>query len=89
MTLRKRSMRRIAGTVIVLVLGVLVIGYVVSTNNAEVRLRNAIAAKRRDNRSEYDSFWKKIDVTIITSTRTGKTFERGIDDNVDLPIEKK
>lgn len=32
----------------------------VSTNNGEARLRNAILAKQKDNKSEFDNMWKKI-----------------------------
>jgi hypothetical protein len=34
--------------------------YGVSVNNKEVRLRNTITAKQKDNNSEYDNMWKKI-----------------------------
>jgi hypothetical protein len=38
----------------------LVVSYVTSTNNEEVRLRNAIKAKQRDIANAYDALWKKI-----------------------------
>ncbi len=34
--------------------------HVVSVSNAEIRMRNMIAAKQNDNESEYDNMWKKI-----------------------------
>jgi hypothetical protein len=34
--------------------------HVVSVYNSEVSLRNRIAAKQKDNESEYDNMWKKI-----------------------------
>lgn len=56
----KRSMQVVATLVVVGVVHLLTTTFVVSTVNAEVRLRNVIAAKQRDNQSEYDSLWKKI-----------------------------
>jgi len=32
---------------------------------------------------------ERIEVTIVTSTKAKETFEAGVDDDVDLPFEKK
>jgi hypothetical protein len=53
-------MRWVAAVLVVGIAGVLLGGYAIATHNEEVRLRNAIAAKQRDNVSEYDALWKKI-----------------------------
>ena len=60
MTLRKKTMVVVAVLGVMAVAGSLLAIYAASTNNAEVRLRHTIAAKQRDNESEYDSMWKKI-----------------------------
>ena len=40
--------------------GIVVGVYYVTSNNAEIRLRNTITAKQSDNKNEYDNMWKKI-----------------------------
>ena len=57
----KSSMKLVAVATVGAVVALLFVTYVVSTVNAEVRLRNDIAAKQSDNVSEYDSLWKKIE----------------------------
>ena len=32
---------------------------------------------------------EEIEITILTSKKAKETFERGVDDEVDLPFEKK
>ena len=57
------STGRLIGLVVLcaaLIFGVVSCGYVVSVNNREVRLRQTIVAKQRDNTSEFDNMWKKI-----------------------------
>jgi len=46
--------------VVVIVVGGLMAVQVIETYNREIRLRNAISAKQRDNQNEYDNLWKKI-----------------------------
>jgi hypothetical protein len=46
--------------VVLLVIIGSVLVYGVSTLNGEMRLRNAIIAKQRDNQSEFDNMWKKV-----------------------------
>ena len=60
----KRSMQLVATSVVVAIVLLIFATYVVSTVNAEVRLRNTIEAKQRDNQSEYDSLWKKISQAV-------------------------
>jgi hypothetical protein len=50
----------LAIVVVVVVIGIGLGVFVVSTLNGEVRLRNAIVAKQKDNTSEFDNMWKKI-----------------------------
>ncbi len=57
----KSSMKIVAVATVAAVSALLLLTYVVSTVNAEVRLRNDIVAKQADNVSEYDSLWKKIE----------------------------
>ncbi len=54
----------------------LLITYAVSVNNSEVYLRNSIAAKQKDNESEYDSMWKKIaQAAKVTDAQKGALLE--------------
>ena len=59
----------IAGALMLIVVGFgLVIGLsYISYSNNEIRLRNTIEAKQKDNTSEFDNMWKKIaQVTQVT-----------------------
>jgi hypothetical protein len=68
--MKKKSMVITAVLVVVVVLVGLVAAQIIETYNAEVRLRNTIGAKQRDNRSEYDNLWKKISqVAQVTDTQ--------------------
>lgn len=56
----KRSMKIVAISVVGLIVTLMISTFVITTVNEEIRLRNVITAKQRDNESEYDSLWKKI-----------------------------
>lgn len=56
----KRRMTVTAVIVVAVVVALLVAVQVSSAHNEEVQLRHAVAAKQRDNESEYDALWKKI-----------------------------
>lgn len=58
--MNKRSMKIVAVGTVGAILAIMFSTFVISTVNEEVRLRNVIAAKQKDNESEYDSLWKKI-----------------------------
>lgn len=58
--MQKRTMTIVAALTVGALVALLAGTYAVSTVNSEVSLRNAIEAKQQDNRSEYDSLWKKI-----------------------------
>ena len=45
---------------VAVIFGLILLIWGVSTSNKEVRLRNQIMAKQKDNSSEYDNMWKKI-----------------------------
>jgi hypothetical protein len=62
--LSKKTMTIVAVCIVVVVVGLLVGGYVTSTNNEEIRLRSAIFAKQQANVSEYDALWKKIEQAV-------------------------
>jgi len=50
--------------------------FAVSISNSEVRLRNLITAKQKDNSSEYDNLWKKIaQVAEVTSEQKNALIE--------------
>lgn len=53
-------MKVIASLIVVAVVALAVGGWWVSTSNQEIRLRNAITQKQKDNESELDSVQKKI-----------------------------
>lgn len=57
---KKRTMVITAVLVVVAIATALLIIYAVSVSNSEVFLRGSIAAKQKDNESEYDNMWKKI-----------------------------
>jgi len=57
---RKKTMVFVAMFVLVAVSATLASIHAVSIHNEEVQLRNVIAAKQKDNESEYDNMWKKI-----------------------------
>lgn len=50
--------------VLLAVVGLSILFMGISYSNGEVRLRNAITAKQRDNTSEFDNMWKKISQTV-------------------------
>lgn len=52
----------VIGFVVIFGLTALFMG--ISYSNGEIRLRNAITAKQRDNTSEFDNLWKKISQTV-------------------------
>lgn len=58
--MNKRSMKIVAVGTVGAIFAIMFSTFVISTVNEEVRLRNVIAAKQKDNESEYDSLWKKI-----------------------------
>jgi len=60
MQLPKKTMTIVAVLLVVVIVGLLVVSYVASTNNEEVRLRNTILAKQCDSVNEYDALWKKV-----------------------------
>lgn len=60
MAVSKGAMIGIGVGVVVLAVALVVGGMWVSYNNTEVRLRNTITAKSKDNQSEFDNMWKKI-----------------------------
>ncbi len=57
---KKRTMVAIAVCVIAFIATALLALHWISVSNTEIRMRNMIAAKHRDNESEYDNMWKKI-----------------------------
>lgn len=64
MHLSKKTMTIVALVLVLLIVGLLVVSWITSTNNEEVRLRNAIVAKQRDSVNEYDALWKKISQAV-------------------------
>jgi hypothetical protein len=60
----KKAMTIVAVLLVFVIVTILVASYVASTNNEEVRLRNAIEAKQRDSVNEYDALWKKINQAV-------------------------
>lgn len=57
----KRQMALVAILILILVAGGMFGAQVVAVANQEVEVRNAVLAKERDNRSEYDALWKTIE----------------------------
>jgi len=57
----KTSMVVVAVVVVILAVGGAAGVHVVDVANQEVRIRNAVLSKQRDNESEYDALWKKIE----------------------------
>jgi len=51
----------IAGAILAGLFLVIMFFWAVGVSNGEARMRNAIVAKQKDNTSEFDSMWKKID----------------------------
>jgi len=51
----------IAGAILAGLFLVIMFFWTVGVYNGEARMRNAIVAKQKDNTSEFDSMWKKID----------------------------
>jgi hypothetical protein len=54
----------VAIVLVIGIVGLLVGSWIASTNNEEVRLRNAIIAKQQDSVNEYDALWKKINQAV-------------------------
>lgn len=52
----------VIGFVVIFGLTALFMG--ISYSNGEIRLRNALTAKQKDNQSEFDNLWKKISQTV-------------------------
>jgi hypothetical protein len=62
--------------VLSIVFGIGVGIYTVGVLNGEVRLKNAIVAKQKDNTSEMDNMWKKISqVAQVTDAQKGALLE--------------
>ena len=65
--------------VVIAVIAIIGIGlgiYTVSVLNGEVRLKNAIVAKQKDNTSEFDNMWKKISQSAqVTDAQKGALLE--------------
>lgn len=51
----------IAGAILAGLFIVIMFFWIVGVYNSEARMRNTIVAKQKDNTSEFDSMWKKID----------------------------
>jgi len=58
--MNKGCMVAIAAGVVLLIVVIVCGAFFVSTMNSEVKLRNTITAKQKDNESEFDNMWKKI-----------------------------
>lgn len=60
MIMTKGKVIAIAVAAVVLITGMGGCGYIISIRNDDAKLRNLIAAKQKDNESEFDNMWKKI-----------------------------
>ena len=47
----------------------------ISYSNGEIRLRNAITAKQKDNTSEFDNLWKKITQTVQVAEKDRESLQ--------------
>ncbi len=58
---------------VIVVIAIAIFTMSVSYSNSEIRLRNLINAKMKDNQSEYDNMWKKISQVAQVAQQDRKT----------------